>query len=63
LSVIISRDGMETLTASKSGSLLHAEIGPEGVWVVLHSTYAAASNCPIMSVSPEKWFVPDRLKP
>jgi hypothetical protein len=63
LSVIISRDGMETLTASKSGSLLHAEIGPEGIWVVLNSIYAAASNCPVLSVSPEKWFVPDRLKP
>ncbi len=62
-SSIISRDGLETLAAATGGSPMNVALGPEGVWVVLHSTYGGTTNSPVLSVSPEKWFLPKCLQP
>jgi hypothetical protein len=59
---IVSRNGMETLADKQNGELLKMEVGPEGAWVTLDSVYAGASNSPVLSVAPEKWFLPKQLE-
>jgi hypothetical protein len=59
---IVSRDGMETLATSLDGKPMTVEVGPEGAWFTFMTVYAGVSQCPILSVSPEKWFLPKQLE-
>ncbi len=60
---VLSRDGTDTLAATLIGERLVVPVGPEGVWVRLNSVYAGAKGQPVLSVAPERWFLPAELMP
>jgi hypothetical protein len=60
---LVSRDGMETPDSSVEGKSLKAQIGPDGVWIIMKSVYVGVKGQPILSASPERWFLPAALAP
>jgi hypothetical protein len=56
----MDRAGTNTLAMiESSGKFMTAEVGPEGVWLVLRTRYAKVQPKTAFSISPEKWFSPD----
>ncbi len=60
---ILDRKGTAELAVVKtSGEPMHAEVGPDGVWLTLQCRYVNFVEPITVAISPERWFAPDLEK-
>jgi hypothetical protein len=55
-------DDQQMLGSSTAGEPIHAEIGPQGAWIVMEARYVHLKNPVTLSVSRDRWFAPDADK-